>query len=62
MPVPGWPYLIDCGEGDVPDFECDHCGDGSALRDGEECAYCGDGPDMTAADTYENYEPDGMYE
>lgn len=47
MPVPGWPYLIDCG---------------SALRDGEECAYCGDGPDMTAADTYENYEPDGLYE
>jgi len=22
-------------------FECDHCGDGDALRPGEACAYCG---------------------
>jgi hypothetical protein len=23
-------------------FECEHCGDGDALRDGESCAYCGE--------------------
>ena len=22
-------------------FECFHCGDGDALREGEACAYCG---------------------
>ena len=26
---------------DAAVFDCDHCGDGDALREGEACAYCG---------------------
>lgn len=32
--------LCTCDARDI--FDCVHCGDGDALRDGEDCAFCGE--------------------